>query len=79
MTDPSQPTPDLVCLDADHADDLLGRMCAHDAGGSRGCCLLGCYGELGRVGMVAAVAVYCDGDVVAPGWFRHAWHCKSGI
>jgi len=42
-------------------------------------CLLGCSGELGLVGMVAAVAVYGDGDVVAPGWFRHAWHCKSGI
>ena len=37
------------------------------------------FGELGGVGMVAAVLVHGDGDVVAAGWFGHAWDCKSGI
>ena len=41
------------------------------------CC--GRHGELGGVGMVATVLVHGDGDVVAAGWFDHAWHCKSGI
>jgi hypothetical protein len=41
--------------------------------------LLGRHGELGGVGMVAAVLVHGDGDVVAAGRFGHAWDCKSGI
>jgi len=32
-----------------------------------------------RVGMVAAVLVYGDGDVVAAGWFGHTWDYKSGM
>jgi hypothetical protein len=41
--------------------------------------LLGRHGELGGVGVVAAVLVHGDGDVVAAGRFGHAWDCKSGI
>ena len=63
----------------DDADDLAGRVRAHDAGRSGRCRLLGRDGELGRVGMVAAILVHGDGDVVAAGWFGHAWDCKSGI
>jgi hypothetical protein len=43
------------------------------------CRLLGRHGELGGVGMVAAALVYGDGEVVAAGWFSHAWDYKSGI
>ena len=39
----------------------------------------GCYGELGRVRLVATVPLKGDGDVVVAGWFGHAWHCKAGI
>jgi hypothetical protein len=41
--------------------------------------LLGCHSELGGVGTVAAVLVHGDGDVVAAGWFGHAWDCRSGF
>jgi len=41
--------------------------------------LLGRHSELGGVGMMAAVLIYGDGDVVAAGWFGHAWDCKSGV
>ena len=30
-------------------------------------------------GELATVPVYGNGDVIAAGWFCHAWHCKSGI
>jgi hypothetical protein len=30
-------------------------------------------------GVVAAVLVHSDGDVVAARWFGHAWDCKSDI
>jgi hypothetical protein len=65
--------------DRDHADDLLGRVRAHDAGRPGRRCLLGRHGELGRTGMGAVVPVDSDGDVVAAGWFGYAWDCKSGI
>ncbi len=70
----------LVCgLDGDHANDLPGCVRGHDAGHPGGYCLFGCHGELGWVGKVAAIPVDGDGDVVAAGWFDHAWDCKSGI
>jgi hypothetical protein len=55
--------------DGDDADDLPGRVRADDAGIPGLCCLLGCHGDLGGVGIVAVVLVYGDGDVVAAGWF----------
>ena len=67
------------CLNCDDADDLPGRVRADDAGRSGRCRLLGRHGELGGVGMVAAVLVHGDGDVVSAGWFGHVWDSKSGI
>jgi hypothetical protein len=62
----------LVChLDGDDADDLLGRVRAHDSGGPAGCGLLGCGGEPGRVGKMAATPDNGHGDVLPVGRFVH--------
>ena len=45
-------------------------VCADDADRSGQCHLLGHHGELGGVGMVAAVLVHGNGDVVAAGVVR---------
>ena len=41
--------------------------------------LLSRHGELGGVGVVAAVLVHGDSDVVAAGWFGYAWDDTSGL
>jgi hypothetical protein len=70
----------LACrLDGDDADDLPGRVRTHDAGVPARCGLLGCHGELGRIGKVTAIPGYGHGHVVPAGWFVHARHHKSDI
>lgn len=40
---------------------------------------IGCHGEIGLVGKMAAVPVHGDEDAIAAELFHHAWHYKSGI
>jgi hypothetical protein len=66
-------------MDGDNADDLVGRVCADDAGEPAPCRPVGCRRETNRVGKPASLARDRYGDVVTAGWFVHAWHHKPDI
>ena len=64
---------------ADHADDLLGRVRADDAGVPARCCLAGGGRERCRVGRMAVILGDPDGDVIPAGRFVHARHRKRDM
>jgi len=66
-------------IDGDHADDGVGCVRADDAGEPAPCRLAGCRCEGYEVQELAALTRDRDGDVLADGWFVHAWHDKSRI